>query len=279
MFVTTEHFAENIRHLKERYTIVPLDVLLAGVFEGEGMKDHCAITFDDGWEDNYLHAFPVLASERVPATVFLSTAYIGTEKWFWFDEVAFFMKNGARFDALRSLAGPGAESVVRAVRGKPRRLGDWITDVVLAMKNTDGELLSAVASEISEWNRAFTPASKVMLDWKQVVEMKNSGLVGFHSHSHSHKNLDRLSMAEVLEDVQTSLDSLRAHLGQEEPGIFCYPSGRFAPETTLALKEMGFRYAVTTQRGAVTPDDPFAVCRVGIHDDVCSKVLNGVWNL
>lgn len=49
---------------------------------GDGRRP-IVITFDDGYEDFYTHAFPVLSQYRFNATVFLPTAYIGaTNRWF-----------------------------------------------------------------------------------------------------------------------------------------------------------------------------------------------------
>ena len=47
-----------------------------------------AVTFDDGYRDNLVHAKPVLARYGVPATLFLATGFIDQDAPFWWDELA-----------------------------------------------------------------------------------------------------------------------------------------------------------------------------------------------
>jgi peptidoglycan/xylan/chitin deacetylase (PgdA/CDA1 family) len=76
--VTPETFEGQMRHLAEAgYTTISLDELLAFVRgETEPPRRAVAITFDDGWLDNWVHAFPVLRKYRLRAAVFVVTDWV-----------------------------------------------------------------------------------------------------------------------------------------------------------------------------------------------------------
>ena len=72
-------FAQHMRLLRARgYTPVSLDDIAAYLrLEGE-IPDHAvAVTLDDGFQDNFDHALPVLLEHQIPATIFLATGMIG----------------------------------------------------------------------------------------------------------------------------------------------------------------------------------------------------------
>jgi len=72
-------FAEQMRHLRaEGYNVVPFSHLRTWLDEHRPFPERTvAITFDDGFADNHRHAFPVLAREALPATIFLAAGFIG----------------------------------------------------------------------------------------------------------------------------------------------------------------------------------------------------------
>ena len=82
-----EVFRTHMDHLfGHQYRVVPLDQMVDCIIHKKkiGSKS-VAITFDDGYEDHFLHAYPILREYGFPATIFLAVKYING---FWESEKA-----------------------------------------------------------------------------------------------------------------------------------------------------------------------------------------------
>ena len=68
--------------LKEKhYNVIPLDELVKGIKKGKKFAHNTVvITFDDGYQDNYSYAYPILKKYGFPATIFLISDYIGNAR-------------------------------------------------------------------------------------------------------------------------------------------------------------------------------------------------------
>ena len=78
LVVSPEAFGRQMRFLHRRnYRVTTLDEAFRWLQNGgEDSSRPVVITFDDGYQDNYLHAFPVLREYHLPATIFVVTDYI-----------------------------------------------------------------------------------------------------------------------------------------------------------------------------------------------------------
>src|SRR5688572_20416923 len=76
--VSTASFERQLRLLSRLFAVVPLREAAASA-----EPERCAVTFDDGWADNHAHALPVLRRLGIPATLFVTTGLIGTNRLFW----------------------------------------------------------------------------------------------------------------------------------------------------------------------------------------------------
>jgi peptidoglycan/xylan/chitin deacetylase (PgdA/CDA1 family) len=73
--VSPEDFEEQVRFLSQEYNVISLEELVACITDNgrEIPPDSVVITFDDGFKDNYIYAYPVLRKYGVPATIFVIT--------------------------------------------------------------------------------------------------------------------------------------------------------------------------------------------------------------
>ncbi len=78
--VTPEEFEKQMSFLKSSgRECLRLSEFASRLRSGTLPVNAVAVTFDDGYEDNFNEALPILKKHSTPATIFISTAYIGKE--------------------------------------------------------------------------------------------------------------------------------------------------------------------------------------------------------
>jgi len=96
--ISPEIFGQQMAILAERWKPVPLLDLVIRLEEGQPFdRREVAVTFDDGTEDNFTHAYPVLKQHRVPATIFLITENIGQPGFLSKTQIAEMADQGTTF--------------------------------------------------------------------------------------------------------------------------------------------------------------------------------------
>jgi peptidoglycan/xylan/chitin deacetylase (PgdA/CDA1 family) len=80
--ISNQDFRKHIQYLKNNFDIVSLDKLQAQTNSPTSRKMMVAITFDDGYADNFDQAIPMLLQEGIPFTYFVSSDYILSQKGF-----------------------------------------------------------------------------------------------------------------------------------------------------------------------------------------------------
>ncbi|MCK5450665.1 MAG: polysaccharide deacetylase family protein [Candidatus Omnitrophica bacterium] len=100
LHVNPENFSKQIEFLNRGgYSVISLDELIRGIETRKKFPSKTVvITFDDGFENNFLYAFPVLAKYNMPATIFLITDYMGTHDGYlnW-DQINLMAENNIDF--------------------------------------------------------------------------------------------------------------------------------------------------------------------------------------
>jgi peptidoglycan/xylan/chitin deacetylase (PgdA/CDA1 family) len=81
LVVTPDAFRAQMEFLKSHeIRVVDLDTLVDSLSTPDRSANQVAITFDDGYADNYRHAWPILREVHYPATVFVAAGLAGTDR-------------------------------------------------------------------------------------------------------------------------------------------------------------------------------------------------------
>jgi peptidoglycan/xylan/chitin deacetylase (PgdA/CDA1 family) len=84
--VAPDVFEAHLQFLTAHYEVVSLSVLLERLQEKNLTGKEAVITFDDGYRDNLQNALPLLEKYQIPATIFITTAYLGEQANFAWDQ-------------------------------------------------------------------------------------------------------------------------------------------------------------------------------------------------
>jgi peptidoglycan/xylan/chitin deacetylase (PgdA/CDA1 family) len=212
-----------------------------------------AVTFDDGYADNFHEALPILEEVGVPATFFVCTGILGTREEFWSDELErLVLGDGGRPEVFaledrqygRRWRSAGADERLALhdrLRGlmltiPPQRRNDWLDQL---------SLWAGTVRAGRETHRAMT------ID--ELKRLAASPLATIGAHGVTHTPLAVLSTEAQREELVLSRRRLET-LIDGEVTVFAYPFGRredYSGATCRLCREAGFRRAVTTLPGQV----------------------------
>jgi hypothetical protein len=87
---------EQLNCLTTRYNLLPLEEIAARVAARQDLPPGAAaVTIDDGYDDAYRIAFPLLRRFRVPATLFVVTDFLHGRGWVWTDKMRYIASHAA----------------------------------------------------------------------------------------------------------------------------------------------------------------------------------------
>ena len=279
MYVEPETFRKQILYLKDNFNVISLDKIQSfhhPEHQNDGKKPFCVLTFDDGWKDFYVNAFPVLTAHNVSATVFLPTDFIGTAKRFWTDRLADIVYKmddigivDRGIDRSSSKIGKKIECIEGTVEFK-------LEEAIKALKALPDEEIEAILDEMKErWEVEEGAHAASFLSWEEAREMHNFGIICFGSHTKSHRILTTISEDAVREELTRSKNKLLKERIVGSSFIpFAYPNGNYNDRIASLVEEAGYHLALTTESGWNRVMDrgtgSYRLKRVGIHQDMTS---------
>ena len=242
--IDAKRFDEILSWITQWFNVIPLEEAVARLQTNSLPPRAATITFDDGYEDNYSIAMPLLKKYGVSATFFIATGFLnGGRMW-----------NDSVIEAIRRTAKPSLDLTSIGLEKIPvsslQEKQAAITTVIGALKYNEMERRLNRSNQIGQLAEIDLP-SYLMMTSEQVQQMHAQGMqIGAHTVNHPILAMIDIKTAE--REIRESKDALE-DLIREPITLFAYPNGRpgqdYRSEHAELTKKIGFSSSVATTYG------------------------------
>lgn len=285
--VTRRHVAEHLEVLQRYADPMTLQHLAHGRYPRKRARRAVAVTFDDGYADNLHSAKPLLERYGIPATIFVTSGYVESEREFWWDELerlllqpgtlpesATVRINGNSFRWELGESARYSEDEYRRHRGwrvnhaapTPRHSLYYSLWKLLGPLAEDKR--RSVLDQLLAWSGAEPGGRSThpSLSVAELLSLNQGHLIEIGSHTVTHPFLSTLPAALQRDEIQRSKSWLEKMLSSPVTS-FAYPHGDYGTGTIAMVREAEYTCACSTFVGSVRRcSDRFQLPRMVVQD-------------
>ncbi len=235
--MSVNQFESLVIYLKNNFEIVSVREIF---LNKKSNKKRIAITFDDGYLNNYTVAWPILKKHNIPATLYITTESFEINDYCLWPEI---------FDALK-IKTPTEKIIFNDEEFKLAnntliniKTNITIYDYVKAM---GPERQDAFDEFIAKYNikqilKTLNPELVTFCNREQIKELSNSPLIEIGSHTHRHYNLSNINTELVREELKQSKKILE-DITEKTVLSIGYPDGDYSDSVKNIAEEVGYKY-------------------------------------
>lgn len=238
--LSVEDFKQHVFYLKSNFKIRKLYDLFEDYRNGVSAREfEIAITFDDGYANNFTYAYPVLKQHNIPATIFMVTqALENPGHILWYDYI----------DGVKAAIDTRKIAEVDFGFDSEKKLLQRNISGADSLKSFMKRINVNEKYKIIQWikNQGVEPNSSGKRDFfellsvEQLKEMTDSGLIEIGSHTHNHPNLSEISISEAEQEIVKSKKLIEDVTGRQVKSI-AFPDGSYSDAVKKLCIKTGYR--------------------------------------
>ncbi len=267
------NYLENLIQYFKRlhYDFISLDELKT-VKDGPRARKFVVFTFDDGYVDNYTHAYPIFKKHNVPFTIYVATNMPDGNAVLWWYLLEDLIVRNSKVE-LTTTEGKKLEFVAHTRNEKEKTFNQIRSYLAMADESTLRVLMQSLFKDQPHtWQ---TKANELALSWDQIIELSSDPLVTIGSHTVNHFPLSSLSHDKSTFEIYESKRIIESHI-KKEVKHFCYPLGSYGDKEMEIMKSSSYDTATTIKMANIfeeNVDYPFSLPRIMINSLSNDQIL------
>lgn len=250
MEVSPELIEKTIEFFNAKnYEFISLDQIYSIIINQiKPKKKFVVVTLDDGYSDNYKHAFPIFKKHNIPFAIYVATDFPDHKAilWWYMLENILLSNNQITFDFLDKeyhfdcFSKEEKEVVFTSIRS-----------LILENGSNKDLLFSRLFPNFEQQQMDLIEQNA--LSWAQIIELSHDELVTIGAHTISHRPLSKLSESEAMREIVESKNKIEEKIGKPVDH-FAYPYGdsdTCGEREFLLVKQAGYKTATTIRQGNI----------------------------
>ena len=239
--ISTNEFIKTLNLLKKNFEIVSLDSIMNNATHS---KPAIAITFDDGYLNNFTEAIPILEKYSLPATFFLITKSLANKNLILPIDFV---------DCIIDHEKPSSIQIDDQIfyhKDKYRSLVQGLSIYDYIIKNTDR--MDQIQEQLEkQFNLDFYLSDSlyskraILVSKDELEKHLSKPLFSFQSHTYSHINLNiKMGKEKLLYELNKPIENFK-EINNYPCEMIAFPYGEYNEDTYKTGMEVGYKYFLT----------------------------------
>jgi len=235
--LTEKKFLYYIKNIRKNYNILSLKEIIFSIKNNLVLPvNTCAITFDDGFENNYSIVAPILNDFKIPATFFFSTDFVENNTMSWIDKIEYCFEK----KKILVLKLPWLKKKITIKNNKTKfsTLNSIRKNVKSNLSYKENDI---VASIFKQCDLDLIDESNLDIDkkinWKQIKIMSENKLFDIGGHNHNHLSFGSLTKKQINYEIKTCVNLFKKRLGVSLK-YYSYPEGQKFDFNEFVIKQL-----------------------------------------
>lgn len=241
-FIGVDHLFKQLKYLKNNANILTVQDFFEGNFK---QGNNVAITFDDGYLNNYKYVLPIVEELQIPVMIYVTGLNRIESPMLWPDFIdlhSSYLKEGIvveneQFELVNKKLISTKTRQTLSTTVKLRGDYPYKEKVYEAFFQQLGHNFTLENSLDDYW--------KLMSD-DQILKIAQSNYIEIGSHGFLHNNLGNTLLAHSVEELSISKKYLE-NLLQREIQHLAYPDGSYTRELIDQAHHLGFKYQLAAE--------------------------------
>jgi peptidoglycan/xylan/chitin deacetylase (PgdA/CDA1 family) len=273
LIYSVSNFESLLKWLTKRYKIFSLDDLISHI-NSDSQDFAIALTFDDGYKDNLVYAFPILEKYSAPATIYVTINFLEKDTLIWWFELWDIICSNNKLDFIFNETNYKFNL-------------DCFEKKLVAFDSLKKLFLSLTTNQHFDlFNRMtntfnFKSYKNSFLNYSELIFLDKHPLITIGAHTTNHENLKNLSSLDLYNEYlscKSQLESIVKH----PINHFAYPYGN-STEANIReykiLEKAGYKSGVTLRSFFLSGVDLMSLVRIPITNDLNIDYLNFLFNI